>query len=291
MATDATGTPTSLGIPTYNVNVDAPSGNGFNAAMAEIDTLLQGRAPLASPAFTGTPTSTTPPPGDNTTKIATTAFVEAALGIVPSGAMMQYAGVSAPLGWLIADGSAISRTTYAALFAAIGTTYGAGDGSTTFNIPNTKGRVLVGLNSTGTFTALGGAGGEESHTLSAAEMPSHNHSASASSSSTFSGNDMGSHNHYSVDYSGVTMTWNSEGGSSGNSVINNIGKSSAGAADGYTGASGYTGSGTPMTSYTDIGTPSGSVSTSTSVTVNANGGGGAHNNIQPYVVINHIIKT
>lgn len=76
MATDATGTPTPLGIPTYNINVDAPSGNGFNAAMSEIDTLLQARATLASPAFTGTPTAPTPAGSDNTTKLATTAFVK-----------------------------------------------------------------------------------------------------------------------------------------------------------------------------------------------------------------------
>jgi hypothetical protein len=77
LATDATGTPTTLGIPTYNINVDAPSGNGFNAAMAVIDSLIQARAPLASPAFTGTPTAPTPVSTDNTTKIATTAFVKA----------------------------------------------------------------------------------------------------------------------------------------------------------------------------------------------------------------------
>lgn len=77
MATDATGAPTSLGIPTYNINVDAPSGNGFNAAMAEINTLISARAPLASPALTGTPTAPTPVSTDNTTKIATTAFVKA----------------------------------------------------------------------------------------------------------------------------------------------------------------------------------------------------------------------
>ena len=77
MATDATGTPTPLGIPTYNINVDAPSGNGFNAAMSEIDTLIQARAPLASPALTGTPTAPTPATADNTTKIATTAYVKA----------------------------------------------------------------------------------------------------------------------------------------------------------------------------------------------------------------------
>jgi microcystin-dependent protein len=58
----------------------------------------------------------------------------------PSGAMMDYAGTTAPPGWMMCDGSAISRTTYANLFAAIGTSYGTGNGSTTFNLPDFRGR-------------------------------------------------------------------------------------------------------------------------------------------------------
>ena len=54
----------------------------------------------------------------------------------PTGAVMAFAGSSAPEGWLVCDGSAVSRTTYADMFAVIGTTYGSGDGSTTFNLPN-----------------------------------------------------------------------------------------------------------------------------------------------------------
>lgn len=60
-------------------------------------------------------------------------------GVEPTGAMIPYAGASAPAGYLLCNGSAVSRTTYAALFAVIGTTYGSGDGSTTFNVPNAKG--------------------------------------------------------------------------------------------------------------------------------------------------------
>jgi len=67
--------------------------------------------------------------------------------IIPPASVFPYAGASAPEGWLICNGSAVSRTTYAALFAAIGTTYGSGDGSTTFNLPNTQGVFLRGAGS------------------------------------------------------------------------------------------------------------------------------------------------
>ncbi|HGH6718284.1 TPA: phage tail protein [Neisseria meningitidis] len=65
-------------------------------------------------------------------------------GMVPSGAVLYFAGRTAPAGWLKANGAAVSRTTYAALFAAIGTTYGAGDGSTTFNLPDLRGEFMRG---------------------------------------------------------------------------------------------------------------------------------------------------
>ena len=93
MATDATGTPTPLGIPTYNINVDAPSGNGNNAQMQAIDALLQARATLASPAFTGVPTAPTPSTADNSTKLATTAFVKAQ-GYLTSNAVSTVFGRS-----------------------------------------------------------------------------------------------------------------------------------------------------------------------------------------------------
>ena len=64
--------------------------------------------------------------------------------LIPAGSIIGWTSGTAPAGWLICDGSAISRTTYAALFALIGTDYGVGDGSTTFNIPNLAGRTLVG---------------------------------------------------------------------------------------------------------------------------------------------------
>ena len=95
---------------------------------------------------------------------------------LPIGAVVSYAGLNAPTGWLICDGRAISRTIYANLFTIIGTQYGAGDGSTTFNIPNLKGKVVVGLDGNDTdFNSIGKIGGEKTHTLTIDEMPSHTH--------------------------------------------------------------------------------------------------------------------
>ncbi len=79
-----------------------------------------------------------------------------------------------PDGWLLCDGSAVSRTTYSALFAVIGTTWGVGDGSTTFNLPDAQGRVPAGVGGSG-ITAVGDTGGEQTHTLTITEMPNHRH--------------------------------------------------------------------------------------------------------------------
>ena len=103
-------------------------------------------------------------------------------GPVPTGGMVAWTTASAPTGWLICDGSAVSRTTYADLYAVVGDTYGSGDGSTTFNLPNIKGRVVVGLDSADTaFDALAETGGSATHTLNTAELPSHNHTQDAHS--------------------------------------------------------------------------------------------------------------
>jgi microcystin-dependent protein len=96
----------------------------------------------------------------------------------PPGAIIMYGAAAAPTGWLLCDGAAVSRATYADLFANIGTTWGVGDGATTFNVPDMRGKAPIGQGTGAGLTArvIGNAAiGEENHLLSQAEMPSHTH--------------------------------------------------------------------------------------------------------------------
>jgi len=117
-----------------------------------------------------------------------TAAVESAASLSPTGGVQAYAGSSSPTGWLICDGSAVSRTTYSNLFAVISTTYGVGDGSTTFNLPDISGRVIAGKEASATLltsagsgvdgATLGSTGGSQTHQLAENEMPIHDHDTS-----------------------------------------------------------------------------------------------------------------
>lgn len=93
------------------------------------------------------------------------------------GSLTPWPTATPPSGWLNCDGAAVSRSTYAALFAAIGTTWGSGDGSTTFNIPDGRGRTMAGAGQGSGLTnrTLGQSLGEENHQLTVPEMPSHTH--------------------------------------------------------------------------------------------------------------------
>jgi microcystin-dependent protein len=206
----------------------------------------------------------------------------------PTGLINPYAGLTAPTGWLICNGASVSRTTYASLFSVISTTYGVGDGSTTFTLPNLKGRMPVGLDSTQTeFDAMGETGGVKSVTLTEAQMPLHSHTTPAHTHTTPNHTHsvtLGTHAHenyttanpgsggtgtrvdYDYDASGAwPYPQNTYNNYTNNSVsINSSGAGTSGSSSGTTGSS----SGT-----------SGSTGGTTSVSV-----------LQPFVVVNYIIK-
>ena len=125
---------------------------------------VTGATSLTTGSISGVMTAPTAAAGTNTTQLATTAFVVA--NAVLTGALLMWPTASAPSGYLLCNGSAVSRTTYSALFAVISTTFGIGDGSTTFNVPDYTNRMPYG-------TTIGTTGGSADSAL-----PSHTHTAS-----------------------------------------------------------------------------------------------------------------
>jgi microcystin-dependent protein len=155
--------------------------NGTLTASGVTDTGSLSAASLSvsgASTFSTSPTAPTPTTGDNTTKVATTQFVQNSIStfnIFPTGSIAMWPTATAPSGFLLCDGSAVSRTTYANLFALFGTTFGTGDGSTTFNLPNYTNRMPYG-------TTIGTTGGTAdavvvSHTHSITD-PGHQHNTS-----------------------------------------------------------------------------------------------------------------
>lgn len=173
--------------------------------------------------------------------------------LMPIGAGCDFWGTTLPsANWMWAYGQAISRTTYAALFAIIGTTYGSGDGSTTFNLPDKRGRTTAGKDDMGGTSAnrltnqsgglngdnLGATGGSETHTLTTTEMPSHTHKTIAAAA-----------------------------GFDGNIVTGGAWQGAASLSQG--------GTAFRVASNPDTGSA---------------GSGGAHNNVQPTIIANYMIK-
>lgn len=266
----------TLNSPTLNtpvINTPVISGATINTATLTSATLT---SPTINTPTINTPVITSPP-----SNVAN-----------PAGAVTAFAGASAPSGWLLCNGAAVSRTSYAALFAVCGTTYGAGDGSTTFNLPNLKSRVPVGLDAaTPAFDALGETGGEAAHTLTAEEIAAHSHP------NTLTNNVVAStaHDH---PLSG-TKCRAAVGATDGTQV--SIGYVALGPLGQYTTTGSYTVFGSTMTTATRTfnhhtpvyGTTDASASAATTVAIaNASAGGGqSHNNLQPYLTMNYIIKT
>ena len=207
----------------------------------------------------------------------------------PSGSVMAYAGSTAPSGWLSCDGSAVSRTTYAALFAVCNTTYGSGDGSTTFNLPNLGGRVPVGKATSGTFLTLGSTGGVESVTLTALQSGIRAHAHGASS-----GTESADHSHsgntgnVSSDHShGFSFTETTDSTGDGAARYDSSGAASQGAQNYGTG-------GISANHYHGFSTGGRSAAHTHAITVNdatASAATDAHTNLQPYIVLHYIIKT
>jgi microcystin-dependent protein len=213
--------------------------------------------------------------------------VQGITGVAPTGTILMYGAHTAPGGWLVCDGSAVSRTGFSALFAIISTTYGNGDGTSTFNLPNLQSRFPLGASADGTSYPLAKTGGEVNHTLIAAELASHTHSATATAS------DGGGHNHlghtagHNHSDSGHQHGYQTAIGAGTSFAANQPGGWLFGGTQTAVGYANITGVG-DLGQYTDIG----HVALSVAVTVAANtGGGAAHNNMPPYQVVNFIIKT
>jgi microcystin-dependent protein len=111
----------------------------------------------------------------------------------------MFAGASAPATWLFCNGSAVSRTTYSRLFAVVGTTYGSGDGSTTFNLPNMANRMPIGVGT----RSLGTTGGSETKTIASSNLPTHTHTIDHDHGAATSGTESADHAH-----GGTTNTTN-----------------------------------------------------------------------------------
>jgi microcystin-dependent protein len=133
-------------------------------------------------------------------------YITANQSYMPVGSVSIYSGSTSPSGWLLCDGSAISRSTYSRLFAIVGTTYGTGNGTTTFNLPNFQERLPLGK---GGSTNLGNTGGSNTVTLSVDQLPSHTHTGTTAvnGSHTHSGSTStdGLHSHTSNATGGLAQ--------------------------------------------------------------------------------------
>lgn len=215
---------------------------------------------LDNAALTGTPTAPTAPFGTNTTQVATTAFVQQA-GL--TGEIKMWPTAVAPTGYLLCNGQAVSRAAYAALFAIVGTTFGAGDGSTTFNLPNYTNRMPIG---SGGAYALAATGGSKD-----AIVVAHTHTLSGTTASA------GAHTHSITDPGhthpyGFWQTSPGSGGISGQPSADYFPRNTGSASTGITINSG------------------GAHTHPFSGTTDSSGSSGTDANLPPYLAMSFIIK-
>lgn len=201
-----------------------------------------------------------------------------------AGIIQIFAGSTAPAGYLICDGSAVSRTTYATLFDAIGTTFGSGDGSTTFNIPDLSGRVAMGVSQSHAIATTGGA-----ETVSLTDIPNHTHTVPSH----------GHANTIAATTPSYTHTVSTQ------PAFNYNRPNSTGTRYGV-----YSGQAT-RTAYTSTSSVNATLSTSVAIAkhpatsctmggsiadcaafdTESTGTGDGHNNMQPFVTMNYVIST
>lgn len=198
-----------------------------------------------------------------------------------AGSVYLFAGNTAPQGFLLCDGSAVSRDTYATLYAVIGDTYGAGDGATTFNLPDLSGRVVLGTSSTYT---LASTGGEESHALTSTEIPSHTHVIPSHTHAHTIKATTPSLSHTitqpAYKYAGVSGSQKTDVSSQDTNA--------------YSGTSSATASRTNLSIAAHAAsacTMSGTITDCNAFNMQTAGSGTAHENMQPYLTLSYIIAT
>ena len=227
---------------------------------------------------------------------------------LPIGTIQMHTAAAAPTAtgnggtWLICDGTAISRTTYSALFSLIGTTYGVGDGSNTFNVPDLRSRSPIGYNTaslSGRSTrAIAANGGTETHTLLDAEIPKHTHPIT--DSGHIHATTEANHEHTGTTASsttGITIpdhhhplsrrtAWGDGNYDTSFENGGDVADTTTGTASLTPNDSGHTHSFTAGGAKTNLTINN----ATTSITVNEQGSGdGTHNNMQPFLVVNYII--
>ena len=196
------------------------------------------------------------------------------------GEIYMFGGSTPPAGFLLCDGSSISRATYSDLFDVIGVSYGHGDGSTTFNIPELQGRVIIGASIN---HVLAETGGEESHILTASEIPTHSHSVPAHGHSSTITATTPSLSH-TITQPAFTYT-----APSGTANRTKTGKSGF---YGTTSTNATRSANLAISNHTATAcTKTGGVSDCVAFDSSSTGSGNGHNNMQPYAALNYVIYT